>query len=472
MHSFLEEKKTPIMIFLTGMVIRLLLVAIANYQMKLLGWQGLFLGKGYNLENNLGEVSVPASFFSWNWEGFLDYIFWYTSGGSQPQDDHGFTVRFLNGELPYRDWGAAYNMTPLFIFMLEPFWALPLGWWGPALPIIACDALIGVVIYGIAKRLFHDERKATLAGFLAVLSPVMLFYVGYLWLNPGIFTLFALASLYYLLYEKYDASAVMLGLAVMSKQVAGIFFPFILIYVYRNRGKSWLLCYFLIFTAICLAISAPFLIVYPNEYISMLRSRATGPVRGVFTFPKFNETVSLTAVLQYYAMPEKFIWYVGVVVNTYAVFIFALVVGMLSLEQELRVKESDVAEKERFFFMIAFAAMTIMIALFPLGVYKYYMASLAPFWALYAVEAGHQLVSRRSVGNLVAVILWALFNLLVLSALRIWNPYLATLPFIVFFLPRVIRKPSVLWRPLDSLNYFIDRVLNALRALIRRGSKN
>ena len=53
MQSFIKEKKTPVLIFLTGMVIRLILVAIANYQLKLYDWQGLFLGKGYNLENNL-----------------------------------------------------------------------------------------------------------------------------------------------------------------------------------------------------------------------------------------------------------------------------------------------------------------------------------------------------------------------------------------------------------------------------------
>ena len=370
MPSFFAEKRGLLKVLFLGVAARLLLVAVADYFFKIYDWQGIFLG---------GD---------WNWEGFLDHIFWYTSGGENPKEHHGFTRMFLKGELPYRDWGAAYNMTPLFLFMLAPFWALPLGWWRAALPIIICDALIGVAIYGIAKQLFHDERKAMLAGIFAGLAPVNLYYVSYLWLNPSIFTFFAIASLYYLLNDKYDTSAIFLGLSVMSKQVAGIFFPFILLFVFRNRGKYWLLRYFLIFTAICVVISAPYLIVYPNEYISMLRSRATSPFKGVFAFPEFNQTVSLTAVLQYYEISDRIIRYVGVAVNTYAAFILALLFALLSLEQELREKGPNSPEGGPFFFMVTFAAMTIMVALFPLGVYKYYMASLAPFWALYAVEAG------------------------------------------------------------------------------------
>ncbi|MFQ6123256.1 MAG: hypothetical protein ACE5R6_01435 [Candidatus Heimdallarchaeota archaeon] len=433
-----------------SLAVRLLVLVIAAYTYTYFGWQRLLLG------------------WDWNMEGFLDYFFWYVSGGEEPQEHHGFTRLFLAGELPYRDWAAAYNMTPLFLFMLAPFWALPLGVWGPGIPIVVCDALMGVVIYGIGKTLFHDEKKAKQAGILAALAPVNLFYVGYLWLNPGIFTFFAMASLYYLLNDKHDTSAILLGLAVMSKQVAVIFFPVVLLFVWRNRGGYGLLRYFLIFTAICVVISAPFLVVYPNEYINMLRSRAPRPVTGVYAFPKFNETVSLTALLQYYQIPDKIIGYVGWVINTYVAFIVALVIVVLSLEQETREKGADSQESRTFFFMAAFAAMTIMIALFPLGVYKYYMASLAPFWALYSVEAGHELSSRRFVGRFLAFGLWAIFNGVALFAPRIWNPYLAAFPFIVVFLPRVLKRPSALIRPLNSLRHFMRQAIGVGKELVRR----
>ncbi len=449
-YSFLQENRTALKIFSLGLVVRLLLLAIAAYTYIHFGWQRLLLG------------------WDWNMEGFLDYLFWYVSGGDDPQVNHGFTRLFLSGELPYRDWGAAYNMTPLFLFMLAPFWALPLGVWGPAIPIVICDALIGVAIYSVGKTLFHNEQKAKLAGIFAALTPVNLFYVGYLWLNPGIFTFFAIASLYYLLNDKHDTSAILLGLAVMSKQVAGIFFPFVLLYVLRNRGRNGLIRYFIIFTAICVVISAPFLVIYPNEYINMLRSRAPRPVKGVYAFPKFNETVSLTALLQYYQIPDKIIGYVGWVINTYVAFILALVLVLLSLENETREKGGVSQESLTFFFMSAFAAMTIMIALFPLGVYKYYMASLTPFWALYSVEAGYELSSRKFIGRFMAFSLWAVFNCLALFAPRVWNPYLAAFPFIVVFLPRVLQRPSALMRPLNSLKYFISQAISAGKALVRR----
>lgn len=449
-RSFLAENRTALKILSVGLAVRLLLFVVAAYTYTHFGWQRLLLG------------------WDWNMEGFLDYIFWYVSGGEDPQENHGFTQLFLSGELPYRDWGAAYNMTPLFLFMLAPFWALPLGVWGPAIPIVICDALIGVAIYGIGKTLFHDEKKAKLAGIFAALAPVNLFYVDYLWLNPGIFTFFAIASLYYLLNDKHDTSAILLGLAVMSKQVAVIFSPFVLLLVLRNRGRYGLLRYFLIFTAICAVISAPFLVIYPNEYINMLRSRAPRPVTGVYAFPKFNETVSLTALLQYYQIPDKIIGYLGWVINTYIMFILALVLVVLSLEQETRVKGADSQESSTFFFFSAFAAMTIMIALFPLGVYKYYMVSLAPFWALYSVEAGYELSSRKFIGWFSAFGLWAVFNCVALFAPRVWNPYLAAFPFIVVFLPRVLHRPSALMRPLNSIKYLFNQTIGAVKALVRR----
>ncbi len=448
MRSILSGKRAPWTILLIGITIRFVLVAIANYTWTNSGWSGLFLG---------GD---------WNWEGFLDYEFWYTSGGSTPEEDHGFTRLFLTGELPYRDWGAAYNMTPLFLFIIEPFWVLPLGWWGPAIPIIICDALIGVMIYGIAKKLFKDEGKATLAGVCAALAPINLFYVGYIWLNPGIFTFFAIASLYFLINDRFDASAIFLALAVMSKQVAGIFLPFLLVYVVRSRGKTWVLRYFLIFTAICVAISAPFLIVYPNEYISMLRSRATGPVWGVFVFPEFNETVGFTAMLQYFEIWVPIITFVGVAINTYIVFIVALAIVFLGLEYELRRKDANTSDRNAFFIMSSFAAITIMIGLFPLGVYKYYMATLAPFWALYSIEAGYALSSRRYIGAIASILIWIMFNVLTLFAPRIWNPYLTILPFVVFFLPRAIRHPKKLLRPVYSLEYIITKSIDIVNALI------
>ena len=50
-----------------------------------------------------------------------------------------------------------------------------------------------------------------------------------------------------------------------------------------------------------------------------------------------------------------------------------------------------------------------------------------------------------------------MFNVLTLFAPRIWNPYLAILPFVVFFLPRAIRHPKILLRPVYSLDYIISR---------------
>ncbi len=254
----------------------------------------------------------------------------------------------------------------------------------------------------------------------------------------------------------------------MSKQVAAIFFPFILLFVLRNRGKYGLLRYFLIFTAICVVISAPFLVIYPNEYINMLRSRAPSPVKGVYAFPKFNETVSLTALLQYYQIPDKIIGYVGWMINTYILFILALVLVVLSLEQETRVKGGDSQESSTFFFFSAFAAMTIMIALFPLGVYKYYMASLAPFWALYSVEAGYKFSSRKFIGLFSAIFLWWIFNGVALFAPRVWNPYLAAFPFIAVFLPGVLQRPSALLRPLNSIKNLFSQTISAVMALVRK----
>ena len=186
----------------------------------------------------------------------------------------------------------------------------------------------------------------------------------------------------------------------------------------------------------------------------MLRSRATGPVWGVFVFPEYNETVGFTAMLQHFEIWVPIITFVGVAINTYIVFIVALAIVLLGLEYELRRKDVDTSTRKAFFIMCSFAAITIMMGLFPLGVYKYYMATLAPFWALYSIEAGYALSSRRYIGAILSILIWAIFNVLTLFAPRIWNPYLTILPFVPFFLPRAIRHPKKLLRPVSSLEYY------------------
>jgi len=200
------------------------------------------------------EESPPDLFAFGEVEGFKDY-----AGGYLP------TVRaFKSGYTPYIDFWYAYP--PLFLYTLTAFSYLPLGFPGPALPIVMLDAFSAVPLYLIGLR-FVSPKKSFVASLLFTLSPINLFYNDFLWLNPPLVTFFALLSTYFVLAGRYELSAVSLAASFGFKQTGLALFPVLLVLVLKRAGWKKALGYVAFFVAVAVAISMPYLATAPQHYL-------------------------------------------------------------------------------------------------------------------------------------------------------------------------------------------------------------
>jgi len=175
---------------------------------------------------------------------------------------------FRSGFLPYNDFFYAYP--PLFLYGLTAFSYLPLPTWSGAIPLVAADALTVVPVYLIARR-FWGEGNSLLVSVLFILAPTNLYYVDYLWLNPPLTTLFLMFSLYFLIENRFDLSALMLAVSIGFKQTALFALPVILLVVWRGqKGRSGAIRYLLIAIMVCVLISLPYLYISPGAYLASI----------------------------------------------------------------------------------------------------------------------------------------------------------------------------------------------------------
>ncbi|MDA4113602.1 MAG: glycosyltransferase family 39 protein [Thaumarchaeota archaeon] len=181
------------------------------------------------------------------------------------QDFTGFYLPQLKwlgqGYLPYRDF--AYSNTPLFVYLLYPFYVLAPK--AAALPIVIADALTAPVIYLIVRR-SASERIALIASFAYALSPFAIVYEGISWLSEQPMLLLLLISVYFLGRDRPNSSAILLGLAIMIKQDAAFVLPAYLFWWMRRRGLKAGIIPILLLLMITIAVSAPFLVLAQHEY--------------------------------------------------------------------------------------------------------------------------------------------------------------------------------------------------------------
>lgn len=199
-----------------------------------------------------GSNGVPGIPLPTEGDFYAAYVHWL-----------GFVQR---GLLPYRDF-TTYKLPPLFLYTLYPFFVAG-GAQAAAIPIVVSDALTAVVLYLIVKR-----RAANWIGFAAglayALSPLVLYYEGFLWLSSQPMTFFIISAVYLLNEDKPTLSAAALAVAVMFKQEALFVLPaFLLVYAegYRRRALKGVL----VFVAILVAVSLPFLVLAPTDYIGSI----------------------------------------------------------------------------------------------------------------------------------------------------------------------------------------------------------
>jgi 4-amino-4-deoxy-L-arabinose transferase-like glycosyltransferase len=170
------------------------------------------------------------------------------------------------GLIPYRDF-YTYKYTPLFLYALYPFFVAA-GAKAASIPIVVSDAATAVLVYLIAKR-FSGNWIALAAGLLYAFAPFVLYYEDYLWLSSQPMTFFLILAVYLFKESRPVLSFASLALAVMFKQQALFIMPAYLLLYFREY-KTSIPKGIAIFVAIVVAVSLPFLIAAPRDYIGSL----------------------------------------------------------------------------------------------------------------------------------------------------------------------------------------------------------
>lgn len=198
-------------------------------------------------------------------------------GTLSPLDDFGLIYAkelglVSGGYLPYRD--ILYHSPPFFLYLLYPFYVLG----GPSmasLPIVLSDAVSPVLVYLISRK-FASVKIAAAAGLTYALSPIALYFEGYLWFNSQPMVLLALLSILLLQDGKQMVSGVAFGAASMFKQDALFLLPALLLWP-RLRKRAATLRWLGPVVGVMVAGSLPFLVLIPVPYLKEVAYGLLGP---------------------------------------------------------------------------------------------------------------------------------------------------------------------------------------------------
>ncbi len=197
-------------------------------------------------------------------------------------------VQLSHGLLPYRDF--AYSYPPLFLLVLYPFYLIG-GASFAAVPIVVSDAATAVVIFYFVER-FAGKRLALLSGLAYSLSPFALYYEGYVWFSSQPMTFFAVLSVYLITRNKVVSSLSALAIAILFKQEAVFLLPAVL-FLSAYRGRKRFLAGVTAFSSTVIAVSFPFFLISPRDYLSEITYELLGRWHG--TVPTALATASTAA---------------------------------------------------------------------------------------------------------------------------------------------------------------------------------
>jgi len=245
---------------------------------------------------------------------------------------------FLSGKSAY-NLPIVYNYPPLFLYLVSGF-ALLNYIWSSAIPLVFFDALTVVPLYLILKDfLFRgNSRLAFAISLLWIFNPINLFYNDLIWLNPAPTTFFVLLALYFLLKQDWALSSIGLALAAALKQTAVLIFPIFLIWMIRKDGLSRkkIFAYVVLFVAILVLISTPYIFQNPQQYFWALQLPIFGtpPGGGSGTPTTFTYDLSQPTRLTTFLGLVRFVDLKSLAVESYLLlnYVFGIAYAILLLQ--------------------------------------------------------------------------------------------------------------------------------------------
>jgi len=349
----------------------------------------------------LGYLKAPSIL-----EGYGDFNYFYAPNA----------LNFVAGQIPYKDF--FYSYPPLFLYLLVPFAPLPLPNWKIGIPIFLFDWLTLIPVYLTASKLL-EEKRAFAVSLAFAIAPVNLWYSDFVWLNTPLTTFFTIVSAYFFISERHRLSSFALALATACKQTAIVLFP-VMLFAIKKKPKKEKLIFSFIYLATFLALSLPYIILYPRLYLWLLGVPGVGPPSPLPAYVTWMQNTTMSGEWTYWpGWPTNLATFTRVLKQD-AVYFAAenslrliIILSYLILFWKVFKKEK-IENNEAVSYLLL--AQLVFLSFFPRGIYKYYFVTVTPLLALTLNG------NRRSLLSFMG------FNLVVLFISRLLTPYLALFP--------------------------------------------
>lgn len=378
--------------------------------------------------NGSGPIDIFGFTIQVNFEGYLDYDYYYYSWGQQ----------FVNGISPYTDafnrieidgsfYNTPYFLPPLYVYMCALGIVLPIDPFGIGFLLTMFGYLTAIPIYGISTYLSQNKRVGAIAAATYLFNPLVLYYTVFEWLNPAPFVFFAMLSFFLLMRGNRLSGTLAMVVSALFKQTAFFLALPLIAYLIRKppvddpvvtddelkppgdeldlRGFAKIAIQVLIFV---IAVSLPYITDISN-YIFYIFQRPGGILyTNVSVLPNASQPISITVLLisvnvviqnlnaslgiALPEIPESIIQLVNLG-TYYTVFLILTMIPLLLL---MLIHVKDDRNLRQYWSKMLFLTLILMICLHlfsPRGIYKYYCVALIPFFSILPVS---KMITQKS----------------------------------------------------------------------------
>ncbi len=378
--------------------------------------------------NGSGPVDIFGFTININFEGYLDYDYYYYSWGQQ----------FVNGISPYTDafnrieidgtfYNTPYFFPPLYVYMCALGVVLPIDPFGIGFLLTLFGYLTAIPIYGISTYLSQNKRVGTVAAATYLFNPLVLYFTVFEWLNPAPFVFFAMLSFYLLMRGNRLSGTLAMVISALFKQTAFFLALPLLAYLLRKppvdnpvatddelkppgdeldlRGFTKMAIQVLI---VVIAVSLPFLSDISNYIFYIFQRPGSLLYTDVSVLPNASQPISITVLLisaniviqnmnaslgiAIPEIPESIIQ----IVNLGTYYTVFLILAMIPLLLLMLMHVKDDRNLRQYWSKMLFLTLILMLCLHlfsPRGIYKYYCVALIPFFSILPVS---KMITQKS----------------------------------------------------------------------------
>ena len=357
--------------------------------------------------NGYGQVNIFGLTVYFEFEGWVDYGYFYQTWGEQ----------FLNGYVPYTDafnyptpdQNAPYFFPPLFLYLCVLGNSLPVDPFGTALLICLFGFATAFPVYGIAEYLSRNKRVGEIAVASYLLNPLILYHTVYEWLNPAPFVFFMMMSFYLLMKRRRIAGTLAMVTAALFKQTVFFMALPLIVYLIKTPPEKELSDYdsetseeyelvagdnldvkgFIRMAVIVLIyfviMSLPYIIDFSNYIFYILLKPGMTILESVTVLPESNIPMTFAVPFIVIGAPEPFVQFVNLA-TAYSVFLF---IGIVVLLLPMLFEVKDDRNLRSYWRKILFLSLLLLLVVHifsPRGSYKYYFVALIPFFTILSSE--------------------------------------------------------------------------------------